>query len=139
MLFTLFIVLILLVAVLITLVVLLQSGQGGGLAGIASGGQTQQILGARQAPDFLEKATWTLGSAFLALCIVASFFHGSLNDEQRSILQQRGVVELPAGVPPVEAPQTNPVSPFQPGEQAEQAPSSETPVAPAPAPVQPAQ
>ena len=61
MLFTLLVVLILVVAILLSLVVLLQSGQGGGLAGIASGGQAQQILGARQAPDFLEKASWVLG------------------------------------------------------------------------------
>lgn len=139
------VILILLIAILISLVVLLQSGQGGGLAGIASGGQTQQILGARQAPDFLEKATWTLGGLFLLLCVIAPFTTGNQTAE-RSILQERGVqtetgvlppAGLPAG-PPVEAPQTAPVSPVQPGAQADMAPSSQTPTEPTPAPVQPA-
>lgn len=70
------IVLITLLAIVMTVAILLQSGQGGGLAGIASGGQATQILGARQAPDFLEKATWTMGTAFIVLCIVANFFVG---------------------------------------------------------------
>ncbi len=56
--FYLLVALILIVALLMGIVILLQNGKGGGLAGIASGGQTTQILGARQAPDFLEKATW---------------------------------------------------------------------------------
>jgi len=67
------IVLISLIGVLMTLAVLLQSGRGGGLAGIASGGATTQILGSRQAPDFLEKATWVLASAFIILCILTTF------------------------------------------------------------------
>ena len=67
------VVLILLIAVLLSIVVMLQSGKGGGLSGIA-GGQTTQILGARQAPDLLEKATWVLGSLFLFLSILTTFF-----------------------------------------------------------------
>lgn len=70
------IVLITLLALVMTIAILLQSGKGGGLAGIAAGGQATQILGARQAPDFLEKATWTMGTAFIVLCIVANFFAG---------------------------------------------------------------
>ena len=89
------IVVILIVALLMGLVVLLQSGKGGGLAGIAAGGQTTQILGARQAPDFLEKATWTLGWTFLALCVVTTFFIPRA-DGGGSILQERAG-ELPAG------------------------------------------
>ncbi len=72
--FTFIIVLIALIALLMTLVILLQSGKGGGLAGIASGGATQQVLGSRQAPDLLEKATWVLGAAFIFLCIASNFF-----------------------------------------------------------------
>ncbi|NNE35385.1 MAG: preprotein translocase subunit SecG [Rhodothermales bacterium] len=74
--FTFLIVLIALIGLLLTLIVLLQSGKGGGLAGIASGGATQQILGARTAPDVLEKATWALGGVFIVLCIVTNFFIG---------------------------------------------------------------
>ena len=118
--------LIVIVAVLLTLVVLLQSGKGGGLAGIASGGQTTQILGARQAPDFLEKATWTLGTLLLALCFVAPFMTVGDGAANGSILQDRAdelpaapaapsdavPLEAPAGdAPASEAPQATPVSP----------------------------
>ena len=128
------VILISIVAILLTIVVLLQSGKGGGLAGIASGGQTTQILGARQAPDFLEKATWGLGSLLLALCLIAPFMVEG--DGAGSLLQERAD-ELPAAAPApeapagggavplapegdasgaVEAPQTNPVSPNEPSE-----------------------
>jgi preprotein translocase subunit SecG len=83
--------------------VLLQSGKGGGLAGIASGGQTTQILGARQAPDFLEKATWTLGSVFLVLCVLTTFVIPR-DSAGNSILQQRAD-ELPAAAPTQSAPE----------------------------------
>ena len=86
--FTFIIVIIAILAVLLTLVVLLQSGKGGGLAGLAAGGATTQILGSRQAPDFLEKATWYLASTFIVLCILSNFV---ISDEQAagSVIQQQ--------------------------------------------------
>lgn len=96
------IVLILIVALLMSLVVLLQSGKGGGLAGISGGGQATQILGARQAPDTLEKATWALGWAFLGLCLITTFFIPRAN-AGGSILQDRGL-EGSAAPAPIEAP-----------------------------------
>ena len=88
------IVLITLIALLLAIAVLLQSGKGGGLAGIASGGQTTQILGARQAPDFLEKATWTLGTSFIVLCVLANFF-ANPTEAQQSIIQGSSSPEAP--------------------------------------------
>lgn len=102
--FTFLIVLIAIIGLLITLVILVQSGKGGGLAGIASGGATQQILGARQAPDVLEKATWGLASAFIVLCILTNF---TITDEQieRSVIQQRAQEEQTSpAFPPEGAP-----------------------------------
>ena len=100
--FTFLIVLILVIALLMGLVVLLQSGKGGGLAGIAAGGQTTQILGARQAPDFLEKATWTLGWLFLGLCVITTFFIPRAGTDG-SILQERAG-DLPVtGPAPIES------------------------------------
>lgn len=93
------IVLILIVAILMAISVLLQSGKGGGLSGIAAGGQTTQILGARQAPDFLEKATWILGGTFLLLCVVTTFVIPGRDGG--SILQQRAN-ELPASPAPAQ-------------------------------------
>lgn len=105
MLFTLLIVVILIVSILMSIVILLQSGKGGGLAGIAAGGQATQILGARQAPDFLEKASWVLGSSLMFLCFIAPFTIGG--ERQRSILQDS------ATEAPVEAPALNPLAPSE--------------------------
>ncbi len=102
------IVLILIIALLMGITILLQSGKGGGLAGIASGGQTTQILGARQAPDFLEKATWALGWSFLVLCLITTFFIPRVGGSGGSILQERAG-DLPSAAPaPIEVPERGP-------------------------------
>lgn len=85
--FSLIIVISIISAIMIFLV-LIQSGKGGGLAGIAAGGATTQILGARQAPDILEKATWTLATLFIALCILTNFVIDN-EQQQRSVIQQQ--------------------------------------------------
>jgi len=77
-----------LIAAVLILVILLQSGQGGGLAGIAQGGAARQVLGTRQAPDTLEKATWWLGALFITLCVVTNFFIGG-DEAQESVIQNR--------------------------------------------------
>ena len=99
--FTFIMILIAILAVLITLVVLVQSGKGGGLAGMAAGGATSQILGARQAPDVLEKATWTFAALFIVLCILSNFFI-SRDQVQESVIQQRaqGQTQGAPAVPP---------------------------------------
>ena len=84
--FTFSIVVITLIAIVMVFVILLQSGQGGGLAGIASGGAAQQVLGTRQSPDTLEKATWTLGTIFIMLCLVSNFL--ITTDEPGSVIQE---------------------------------------------------
>lgn len=82
------VVVIALIGLVMSLLVLIQSGKGGGLAGIASGGATTQILGTRQAPDVLEKATWIMAALFIGLCILTNF---AIDHEaqQRSIIQQQ--------------------------------------------------
>ncbi len=99
MLFGLIVFLIALIAVVLILVVLVQSGKGGGLAGIGAGGTTQ-ILGARQAPDVLEKLTWVLAAIFGLLCIVSNFAidHGG----DRSVIQG-ATQEMPATTAPAPA------------------------------------
>ncbi len=112
--FILLVVLILIIALLMGLVVLLQSGKGGGLAGIAAGGQTTQILGARQAPDFLEKATWVLAWSFLILCVATTFFIPRQGGAGGSVLQERSG-ELPSAAPaPIESPAPSTPSPADP-------------------------
>ena len=82
------IVVITIIAIVMTFLVLIQAGKGGGLAGIAAGGATTQILGARQAPDVLEKATWILAALFIVLCILTNFAIDT-GQQQRSIIQQQ--------------------------------------------------
>jgi preprotein translocase subunit SecG len=88
-----------LLALLLIIVVLLQSGKGGGLAGIASGGATKQVLGARQAPNLLERATWTLAALFIALCILTNFAIDKGGETTPSTLQDRAQQEQPAPTP----------------------------------------
>jgi preprotein translocase subunit SecG len=85
--FSFMVVVIALLAAVMIMVILMQSGQGQGLSGIASGGATRQVLGTRQAPDTLEKATWTLAAIFISACVVTNFFID--RGEQESVIQQR--------------------------------------------------
>jgi preprotein translocase subunit SecG len=62
-------VLILIACILLVLVVLVQNSKGGGLA--ANFGSTGQIMGVRKTADFLEKTTWSLAIALLALCLIS--------------------------------------------------------------------
>ena len=97
--FTFIIIIITIIALLITFVVLVQSGKGGGLAGIAAGGATQQVLGARQAPDILEKATWILATAFIILCILSNFVIGTgETGPANSVIQDRAASEQSGGL-----------------------------------------
>ncbi len=116
--FTLLIVLIALIGVIMTGLILLQAGKGGGLAGIASGGATTQILGARQAPDVLERGTWILATIFIVFCILTNFAIDD-GDSQRSILQQsqqttQQPVPAPDELPPPPMEEAVPVSPPSP-------------------------
>lgn len=85
--------------------VLLQSGKGSGLAGIAGGGGgggATQLLGARQAPDILEKATWVLATLFIVLCIGTNFFVDTA-ETRESVIQTQGQqlpVTPPTATPP---------------------------------------
>lgn len=63
-------VLILIVCALLILIVLVQNSKGGGLAANFSG--SNQVMGVRKTTDFLEKATWTLASVLLVLCVAAA-------------------------------------------------------------------
>jgi len=107
-------VLIAILALMLVGVVLLQSGKGGGLAGIASTGTTQ-ILGARQAPDVLEKATWVIGGLFIVLCILTVFTLDTSTAE-RSVLQDANVQTGTPAAPRTPAPApVNPASPTNSG------------------------
>jgi preprotein translocase subunit SecG len=63
-------ILIVLAAVFLVLFVLVQNSKGGGL--VSGFSSSNQIMGVRKTTDFLEKATWGLAIAIVALSIVAT-------------------------------------------------------------------
>ena len=67
--YTFCIVLILVASVLIILAVLVQSPKSGMAANF---GASNQVMGVRQTADFLEKFTWTMAVAILALSLLAT-------------------------------------------------------------------
>jgi preprotein translocase subunit SecG len=97
--------LIIIVCVLLILVVLVQNSKGGGLAANFA---SAQIMGVRKTADFLEKATWTLASVLVGLCIIASISmprqqeieKKSLIDEQvKNAVDQTSVPNFPTSAP----------------------------------------
>ena len=67
--YTFCIVLILVASVLIILAVLVQSPKSGMAANF---GASNEVIGVRQTTDFLEKFTWTMAGAILALSLLAT-------------------------------------------------------------------
>ena len=72
MIYTLFVVAAVVAAVLLILIVLIQDNKGGATGALGGSGATQ-MMGAKRAGDFLEKATWGCAITFMALCIGATF------------------------------------------------------------------
>jgi len=67
--FVIFTVLIVVTCIFTILIVLVQNSKGGGLASNFS--SSNQYMGVRKTADFLEKATWTLGSALIVFSLLA--------------------------------------------------------------------
>ena len=79
--------------------VLVQNSKGGGLAsGFTS---SNQYMGVRKTADFLEKATWTLASSLLALCIISSIVlrAGGDSTKKSAIEEQVRNTESPSNMP----------------------------------------
>ncbi|MGD2033654.1 MAG: preprotein translocase subunit SecG [Bacteroidales bacterium] len=96
-------VLIIIVCVLLMMVVLVQNSKGGGLS--SSFGGSNQVMGVRRTTDFLEKATWTLATVLLALCILASWAiekpreTKSRLEDQVELPADQSLPSIPAGLP----------------------------------------
>jgi preprotein translocase subunit SecG len=90
-------VIILIICILLILVVLVQNSKGGGLAsGFQSSGQ---MFGVRRTTDFLEKATWGLASALIALAILASVMGGPAATAQKESLAKDAATDAPVNTP----------------------------------------
>ena len=84
-------ILIIIVCVLLILVVLVQNSKGGGLA--SSFASSNQVMGVRKTADFLEKATWTLAVALLALSLLSASYtkpEGGVTKGTESVTRQKG-------------------------------------------------
>lgn len=101
-------ILILIAAILMILIVLVQKSKGGGLA--AGFSSSNQIMGVRKTTDFLEKATWTLAAAIIALSILTAKFTTSRSNAPQSQVE----VQQPAPLNPATAPDVTPALPVQP-------------------------
>ena len=73
---------IVIVCILLILVVLVQNSKGGGLA--SSFSSSTQVMGVRKTADFLEKATWSLAVALLALSLLSAAYRPSNGKEADS-------------------------------------------------------
>lgn len=81
-------VLLFLCSLLLIAAILMQSGKGGGLAANFGGsGTSDSFLGTRQVGNVLTKASWWLGSVFLALAFILSLM-STRGRTPRSILDQ---------------------------------------------------
>lgn len=79
--YTLFVILIVLVALLMIGIVLIQESKGGGLSSNFAG--SNQIMGVRKTTDFIEKATWTLAAAMVALSVICAWVAPTATTEKR--------------------------------------------------------
>ena len=72
--YTVFLILIVIVAVLLVMIVMVQNPKGGGLSS-SFGGQGSQSFGGgvQSTTNFLDRSTWTLAIALLALILLSNF------------------------------------------------------------------
>ena len=80
--FTFLITLIIILAVLLVLVILAQDSKGG--VGAAFGAGASQIMGVTKTGNILEKSTWVLAIAILALSLSSSAFFSTIQPGQSS-------------------------------------------------------
>ena len=96
------------VCILLVLVILVQNSKGGGIQ--SQFGAATQIMGVRRGTEFIEKATWALAIALIALSVLmAPKDPGSLatGDEEGSAAKRRAqtAVSVPQqAAPPAQAP-----------------------------------
>lgn len=99
--YTLFLALIMIVAVLLILIIMVQNPKGGGLSSSFGGSGSQSVGGGVQSTtNFLDKSTWTLSIALLALILLSNFAAPNLNNVStessiENTINDRDIRELP--------------------------------------------
>ncbi|HVA97556.1 MAG TPA: preprotein translocase subunit SecG [Bacteroidia bacterium] len=87
-------VLISIVSVVLILVVLVQNSKGGGLS--SSFASSNQVMGVRKTTDFLEKATWALAIALLALSLISVPLSSNSSTDNSDAAPQESVTKKKA-------------------------------------------
>ena len=75
------------VCALLILIVLVQNSKGGGLA--SNFQSSNQFMGVRKTTDFLEKSTWTLAVALMALSVIGSLTIPRAEESERSVIEDQ--------------------------------------------------
>jgi preprotein translocase subunit SecG len=96
-------VLLVIVCILLILVVLIQNPKGGGLSSAFAG--SNQFMGVRKTGDFLEKATWGLAIALMALSLFSAMIHTTEIGPVRESQIERQIQDAPLQAPPALAPE----------------------------------
>lgn len=93
--FSIFLVLITIVCFLLVVVIMVQNPKGGGLS--SSFGSSQMMGGVQKTTDFLDKSTWYLAGALIALVLLSSLsFTGENSDTGSKVIDESAV---PAAIP----------------------------------------
>ncbi len=98
--FTIFLVLITIVCFLLIIVIMVQNPKGGGLS--STFGSSSQMGGVQKTTDFLDKSTWYLAGALIALILLSSLsFTGSNSDTGSKIIDESTVTApaIPSAAP----------------------------------------
>ena len=107
-------ILILITCILLILIVLVQNSKGGGLSSTFSA--SNQVMGVRKTTDFLEKATWTLASVLVVLCLAATAMKTQTGGGSMETISTRkadeGATAMPTTAPaPAPTPAPAPANP----------------------------
>lgn len=105
--YTIFLVLIMIVAVLLVLIIMVQNPKGGGLSSSFGGGGSQSVGGGVQSTtNFLDKSTWALSIALLALVLLSNFSVPNKNNVPndttiQETIENRDIEETPEELPTI--------------------------------------
>ena len=91
--YTVFAILMIITSILLVLIVLVQNPKGGGLSSSFGGGASNQIMGAKNTTDFLEKATWTLAVTLIVLSLLSNFAIPRKNIEESTEIKAQEQIE----------------------------------------------
>jgi len=121
--YTLFVILIVIAAILMIGIVLIQESKGGGLSSSFAG--YNQVAGVRKTTDFIEKATWTLAAAMVAISIICAWVAPTASTDSSVMEGIENPVTNPNNLPGFGASQTKDAA-----APAAEAPATEAPAAP---------